>query len=78
MDAAVPRRIGPHTYRIDYVLPQLSLLPGRYLLRAHAMDSAGLRLFDTLEREFCSPGRQSGTRRVLLAARVGNLTGGSG
>ncbi len=52
MDAAVPRRIGPHTYRIDYVLPQLSLLPGRYLLRAHAMDSAGLRLFDTLEREF--------------------------
>ncbi len=56
MDAAVPRRIGPHTYRIDYVLPQLSLLPGRYLLRAHAMDSAGLRLFDTLEREFAVRG----------------------
>ena len=56
MDAAVPRRIGPHTYRIDYVLPQLSLLPGRYVLRAHAMDSAGLRLFDTLEREFAVRG----------------------
>ena len=38
--------------RSTYVLPQLSLLPGRYVLRAHAMDSAGLRYFDTVEREF--------------------------
>ena len=57
MDGAVPRCIGPHAYCIDYVLPQLSLLPGRYYLRAHAMDSAGLRLFDTVEREFLVRGK---------------------
>ena len=57
MDGAVPRCVGPHAYRIDYVLPQLSLLPGRYRLRAHAMDSAGLRLFDTVEREFVVRGK---------------------
>lgn len=57
MDGATPRCIGPHTYRIDYVLPQLSLLPGRYYLRTHAMDSAGLRLFDTVEREFVVRGK---------------------
>jgi lipopolysaccharide transport system ATP-binding protein len=57
MDGAVPRCIGPRTYRIDYVLPQLSLLPGRYYLGAHAMDSAGLRLFDTVEREFVVQGK---------------------
>ena len=56
MDGALPRAIGPHAYRIDYVLPQLSLLPGRYYLRAHAMDGAGLRLFDTVEREFVVEG----------------------
>ena len=52
MDGAVPRRCAGHAYRIDYVLPRLSLLPGRYVLRAHAMDGAGLRLFGTVEREF--------------------------
>lgn len=52
MDGVVPRHIEGRAYRIDYVLPQLSLLPGRYIFRAHAMDSAGLRLFDTVEREF--------------------------
>ena len=52
MDGVVPRHLEGRAYRIDCVLPQLSLLPGRYVLRAHAMDSAGLRLYDTVEREF--------------------------
>ena len=52
MDGVVPRHLEGRTYQIDYVLPQLSLLPGRYVLRAHAMDGAGLRLYDTVEREF--------------------------
>ena len=52
MDGAVLRHVEGRVYQIDYVLPQLSLLPGRYVLRAHAMDSAGLRHFDTVEREF--------------------------
>ncbi|MCX8099221.1 MAG: ABC transporter ATP-binding protein [Casimicrobiaceae bacterium] len=32
------------------------LLPGAYRLRAHAMDPEGLRLFDTMEREFVIAG----------------------
>ncbi len=52
MDGAVLRHVEGRIYQIDYVLPQLSLLPGRYVLRAHAMDSAGLRHFDTVERAF--------------------------
>ena len=51
-DGAIPRHLEGRAYRIDYVLPQLSLLPGRYVLRAHAMDSAGLRMYDLVEREF--------------------------
>ena len=52
MDGAVLRHVEGRVYQIDYVLPQLRLLPGRYVLRAHAMDSAGLRHFDTVERAF--------------------------
>ena len=52
MDGAVPRHIEGRVYLIDYVLPQLHLLPGRYVLRAHALDSAALRVFDLVEREF--------------------------
>ena len=52
MDGVIPRHLEGRAYRIDYILPQLSLLPGRYMLRAHAMDGAGLRIFDTVEREF--------------------------
>ena len=56
MDGVAPRHLEGRAYQIDYVLPQLSLLPGRYILRAHAMDSAGLRLYDTVEREFAVRG----------------------
>ena len=52
MDGVVPRHVEGRAYQIDCILPQLSLLPGRYIFRAHAMDSAGLRHFDTVEREF--------------------------
>lgn len=51
MDDVTPRRIGERLYTVRYELPELSLLPGRYVLRVHSMDGAGLRLFDTLERE---------------------------
>ncbi len=52
MDGVVPRHIEGHAYQLDYVMPRLSLLPGRYILRTHAMDSPGLRVFDLVEREF--------------------------
>lgn len=42
---------GVHEYACDIEFPALALLPGSYILRAHAMDSEGLRLFDTMARE---------------------------
>jgi len=46
--AYVPGRIAPATYGFCVRLPALPLLPGKYTIRAHAMDPEGLRLFDTV------------------------------
>ena len=51
MDGVTPRQIAERLYAIRYELPALSLLPGKYTLRIHTLDGAGLRLFDTVERE---------------------------
>ncbi len=37
-------------------LPGLQLLPGKYVVRAHAMDPEGVRLFDNVERPFVVTG----------------------
>jgi len=52
MDGVRPLRETATTYvaAIDFVAPPL--LPGTYVLRAHALDSEGVRLFDTLVRSF--------------------------
>ena len=49
MDAAPPRRIAPNRYEFNLVLPKLPLLPGKYAIRAHALDPEGVRLFHTIE-----------------------------
>ena len=46
MDAHVPQRVGAHEFGFELHLPALSLLPGRYTVRAHALDAEGYRLFD--------------------------------
>ena len=51
-DKARPKAIGDKRFRIVYELPDLSLLPGSYTLRAHLLDPPGLRLFDTVEKDF--------------------------
>ena len=45
---------------------RLKLLPGRYLLRGHVMDPEGLRVCDTLEREFCIRGESTEFGMVRL------------
>ena len=52
MDGAAPVRgaDGQWAFRLD--LPALALLPGSYLVRAHAMDPEAMRLFDTVEQPF--------------------------
>jgi homopolymeric O-antigen transport system ATP-binding protein len=37
-------------FGFTFVLPRVALLPGRYHIRAHAMDPEGIRLFDTVVR----------------------------
>lgn len=44
----LPSRIAPSQYGFCVRFPNLPLLPGKYTIRAHAMDPEGLRLFDTV------------------------------
>jgi len=50
MDGVEPQKIGDNLYSICYELPEVMLLPGRYIIRSHSMDKPALRLFDTLEK----------------------------
>jgi lipopolysaccharide transport system ATP-binding protein len=51
-----PAHVAPHQYAFGLRFPRCSLLPGKYLLRGHAMDPEGLRLFDTVEIAFMMRG----------------------
>ena len=56
-------------WRIDLEFPELSLLPGGYALRAHAMDPEGLRVHDTVETEFNVRGQSRALGLVRLPHR---------
>lgn len=62
MDDFVPIRLSDNLYSFNLIFPALILLPGKYKLRAHAMDPNGLRMFDEVEREFvvCGDTRELG------------------
>ncbi len=45
-------RLAPHRFGFALAFFKIPLLPGKYTLRAHAMDPEGIRLFDAVEREF--------------------------
>ena len=49
MDGVIPARIGPQRFAFSLAFPRLPLLPGKYLVRAHALDPEGVRLFDNVE-----------------------------
>jgi lipopolysaccharide transport system ATP-binding protein len=66
MDGIAPRRAAPDRYAYTLTFPALALLPGKYLLRAHALDPEGVRLFDHVER----PLVVSGTARELGMVRL--------
>jgi lipopolysaccharide transport system ATP-binding protein len=50
-DNYIPRAIDANRFAFELRLPDLPLLPGKYKVRAHALDPEGMRLFDTLERD---------------------------
>jgi lipopolysaccharide transport system ATP-binding protein len=56
MDRVAPTQVDPHLYRFALEFPRLDLLPGKYTLRAHALDPEGVRLFDHVERSFVVTG----------------------
>nr|WP_240956210.1 ABC transporter ATP-binding protein [Wenzhouxiangella sp. XN79A] len=68
-DEAVPARIDDHRFAIDLAFDGLPLLPGSYVVRAHAMDPEGLRLQDTVEAEFTVSGRSRALGLVELPHR---------
>jgi lipopolysaccharide transport system ATP-binding protein len=66
MDGVTLARIDEHHFGFALVFPQLPLLPGKYLLRAHALDPEGVRLFDNVE----IPLVVDGETRELGMARI--------
>ena len=47
-----PARLEPRRFGFAVRFEGLQLLPGKYLLRVHTLDTDGLRLFDTVEIDF--------------------------
>ncbi len=62
-DGIEPVETAPGRYVIDISFLDLPLLPGGYAARAHALDSEGLRMHDTVEELFTVTGK---TREVGL------------
>ncbi|MET0204031.1 MAG: ABC transporter ATP-binding protein, partial [Casimicrobiaceae bacterium] len=57
MDGASPRPVANGRYVFALTLPDLALLPGKYMVRAHALDPEGIRLFDHVEQELVVTGQ---------------------
>jgi lipopolysaccharide transport system ATP-binding protein len=66
MDGTAPARIDAQHFAFSLTFPRLPLLPGKYFVRAHALDPAGVRLFDNVERPFIVGGetRELGLTRI--------------
>jgi lipopolysaccharide transport system ATP-binding protein len=66
MDGVRPRAVDAHTYAADVEFGELPLLPGSYVVKAHPLDSEGVRLFDTIARPLTVRGqsREFGLVRI--------------
>ena len=71
MDGAAPESLGDGRFGFRVRFDALSLLPGRYRLRAVALDAEGLRLFDQREREIVVRGESREFGLVRLPHRWG-------
>jgi lipopolysaccharide transport system ATP-binding protein len=52
-----PASIQPTRFAFGVRFDSLALLPGKYRLRVHVLDPEGLRMYDTLERDFVVTGK---------------------
>ena len=69
MDRVDPRRLDAHRFAFALEFPRVALLPGKYVVRAHALDPEGVRLFDTVERTFTVSGESRELGFVRLEHR---------
>jgi lipopolysaccharide transport system ATP-binding protein len=69
MDGVAPRKISAHRYAYALTLSDVALLPGKYFVRAHALDPEGVRLFDHVERPLVVTGETREMGLVRLAHR---------
>jgi lipopolysaccharide transport system ATP-binding protein len=67
MDGVVPHSLGAGLYAFSVTLQRLPLLPGKYFVRAHAVDPEGLRVFDSVERALFVRGETRELGLVRLA-----------
>jgi len=72
MDGVTPTRVGAQRFAFSLTYPELPLLPGKYVVRAHALDPEGVRLFDNVERTFVV----EGATRELGFVRIGHMWNG--
>jgi lipopolysaccharide transport system ATP-binding protein len=68
MDGVTPQRVGAQRFAFSLRFPELPLLPGKYIVRAHALDPEGVRLFDNVELPFVV----EGASRELGLVRLGH------
>lgn len=64
-----PARVEARRFAFAVRFDALQLLPGKYLLRVHTLDTDGLRLFDTVEVEFVVRGETRDYGLVALPHR---------
>jgi lipopolysaccharide transport system ATP-binding protein len=74
MDGVPPVRVSPRRFAFSLTFPELPLLPGKYLARAHALDPEGVRLFDNVEQSFVV----EGATRELGLVRIDHGWNGAG
>ena len=67
MDKIAAKKIGDDFFEFKLNFPQLPLLPGKYQLRLHSMDSEGLRLFQTVSYEISVAGASRAFGLIALA-----------
>ena len=69
MDGVAPCRVGNDLFTFSLTLPALALLPGKYFVRAHALDPEGVRLFDHVERSLVVHGQSRELGLIRLPHR---------
>jgi lipopolysaccharide transport system ATP-binding protein len=75
MDGVVLARIGDRQFSFMLTFPELPLLPGKYVIRAHVLDPAGIEPSENVEQPFIVEGDTRELGLVRIAHRWHNGAG---